>query len=157
MYDELTKEDIAKMQEELDYRLTVVRNDLHEKIMTAKEWGDLSENAEYHEARRAKGRNESRIEFLQNMIKTAVIVEKNTEKGTVGLKDKVEVMFEDDGSVETYEIETTVGKDASTGKINKDSPFGKAIWGHKIGDRVLVKVNENVSYYLKILSINGEK
>ena len=154
MFDELTIEDINKMQEEMDYRITVVRADLHEKIMLAKEFGDLSENAEYHEARRAKGRNESRIEYLRAMIRTAKIVEPTLSKEFVGLNSKVEVMFEDDGSTEVYELATTVAKDASQGKISKESPFGKAVWGKKVGDRVLVKVNENVEYYVTIKSIN---
>lgn len=153
MYDELTREDIQKMQEELDYRITVIRNDLHEKIMQAKEWGDFSENAEYHEARRAKGRNESRIEYLQNMIKTAKIVESKQSCDSVGMNSRVEVVYEEDGSIETYEITSTVGQDAINNKISKDSPFGKAVWGKKVGDRILVKVNDMVSYYITIKSI----
>ena len=153
MFDELTREDIEKMKEELDFRITVTRKDLHEKIMQAKEWGDLSENAEYHETRRAKGRNESRIEYLQNMIKTAKIVEPKTNNGVIGLKSKVEVLFEDDGTTQIFEIETTIGQNASLGKISKDSPFGKAVFGKKAGDRVLVKVNEQISYYVTIKSV----
>lgn len=153
MYDELTREDIQKMQEELDYRITVTRKELHEKIMEAKEWGDLSENAEYHETRRAKGRNESRIEYLRAMIKTAKIVEPTQNSDIVGLNSKVEVLFEDDGTTETYEISTTIGQDATNKKISKQSPFGQAVWGKKAGDRVFVKVNESISYYVKILSI----
>ena len=154
MFDELTSEDIKKMQEELDYRITVTRQDLHDKIMQAKEWGDLSENAEYHEARRAKGRNESRIEYLKNMIKTAKVVEPSKQAGTVGLKSKVEVFFEDDNTTQTFEIETTIGQDAQSGKISKDSPFGKAVMGKKVGDRVFVKVNDSISYYVVIKSIS---
>ena len=154
MYDELTQEDIKKMQEELDYRLTVIRKDLHEKIMLAKEFGDLSENAEYHETRRAKGRNESRIEYLKSMIKTAKIVEHTTNKDYVGLGSRIKVFFEDDGSEEEYIISTTVAQDAGSGKISKNSPFAKAVWGKKVGDRVLVNVNANVSYYVIIKSIN---
>ena len=156
MYDELTREDIQKMQEELDYRITVIRNDLHEKIMQAKEWGDFSENAEYHEARRAKGRNESRIEYLQNMIKTAKIVESKQNSDCIGMNSKVEVIYDDDGSTETYEITSTVGQDAINNKISKDSPFGQAVWGKKAGDKVLVKVNDSVSYYVTIKSVNWQ-
>ncbi len=154
MFDELTSEDIKKMQEELDYRITVTRQDLHDKIMQAKEWGDLSENAEYHEARRAKGRNESRIEYLKNMIKTAKVVEPSKQVGMVGLLSKVEVLFEDDNTTQTFQIETTVGQDAQNGKISKDSPFGKAVMGKKVGDRILVKVNDNLSYFVVIKSIS---
>lgn len=154
MFDELTIEDIQKMQEEMDYRITVVRKDLHEKIMLAKEFGDLSENAEYHEARRAKGRNESRIEYLRAMIKTAKIIEPNTNKDIIGLLSKVTLLFEDDGTEEEYEIATKASLDASSGKISKESPLGNAIYGKKVGDRVLVKVNDSVSYYVVIKSIN---
>ncbi|MBO5884216.1 MAG: transcription elongation factor GreA [Clostridia bacterium] len=154
MFDELTIEDIQKMQEEMDYRITVIRKDLHEKIMLAKEFGDLSENAEYHEARRAKGRNESRIEYLRAMIKTAKIIEPNTNKDVVGLLSKVTVLFEDDNTEEEYEIATKASLDAGSGKISKESPLGSALYGKKVGDRVLVKVNDTVSYYVVIKSIN---
>ena len=152
MYEELTVEDIQNMQQELDYLITVVRADLHEKIMLAKEFGDLSENAEYHEARRAKGRNESRIEYLKTMIKTAKIVEGNKNTNIVGLNNTVTVQL-DNGKQLTYQIATTVSQDASNGKISKKSPFGQAIWGKSVGDRVLVKVNDEFSYYVTIISI----
>lgn len=152
MYDELTLEDIQKMQEEMDHRISVIRPDLHEKIMLAKEFGDLSENAEYHEARRAKGRNESRIEYLRAMIKTAKIVEGNTSTNFVGLNNIVTVEL-DSGKQLTYQLATTVGQDASNGKISKKSPFGQAIWGKKVGDRVLVKVNDEFSYFVTIKDI----
>ena len=152
MYDELTQQDIDKMKEELDYRITVVRADLHEKIMLAKEFGDLSENAEYHEARRAKGRNESRIEYLQTMIKTAKIVTSNQDISVVGLNNTIDVEM-DNGRQMTFQLATTVGQDASNGKISKESPFGQAVWGHKVGDRVLVKVNPEFSYYVTIKTI----
>lgn len=152
MYDELTQQDIDKMKEELDYRITVVRADLHEKIMLAKEFGDLSENAEYHEARRAKGRNESRIEYLQTMIKTAKIITHNQDNSIIGLGNTIDVEL-DNGKVLTYQIETTVGQDASNGKISKESPFGQAVFGRKVGDRVLVRVNAEFSYYVTIKTI----
>ena len=152
MYDELTLEDIQKMQEEMDHRISVIRPDLHEKIMLAKEFGDLSENAEYHEARRAKGRNESRIEYLRAMIKTAKIVEGNTSTNFVGLNNIVTVEL-DSGKQLTYQLATTVGQDASNGKISKKSPFGQAIWGKKVGDRALVKVNDEFSYFVTIKDI----
>lgn len=154
MFDELTIEDIKKMQEEMDYRITVIRKDLHEKIMQAKEFGDLSENAEYHEARRAKGRNENRIEYLRAMIKTAKIIEPNQNKDIVGLLSKVTLLFDDDGSEEVYEIATKASLDAGNGKISKESPLGSAIYGKKVGDKVLVKVNESVCYYVTIKNID---
>ena len=125
MFDELTKQDIENMQKEIDYRKTVVRADLHEKIMAAKEFGDFSENSELYETKRAKGRNESRISYLENMIRTARIVEhtKNTDK--VGLGSVVTVEL-DGGKVMTYQITTTISQDAQNGKISVKSPFAKA-------------------------------
>ena len=152
MYDELTQQDIDKMKEELDYRITVIRPDLHEKIMLAKEFGDLSENAEYHETRRAKGRNESRIEYLQKMIKTATIVTSNQDVSKVGLGNTIEVEM-DNGKQMTFQMATTVGQDAANGKISKQSPFGQAVWGRQVGDRVLVKVNPEFSYFVTIKNI----
>ena len=154
MYDELTVEDINKMKEELDYRKKVVRPDLHEKILEAKENGDLSENADYRECRRAKGKNESRIEYLELMIKTAKIIKPKQNCETVDYGSKIEVLFEDDNEIETFEIATVIGQDAQNGKISKNSPFGKAVWGHKVGDKVKVEVSSDNYYFITIKSIS---
>ena len=153
MYNELTETDIKKMQEEIDYRISVLRPKIGQEIVDARAQGDLSENADYHAARRAKGRNESRIEYLKDMIKTAKIISTEPDKNTVGIFDKVEVLFEEDGSVETMQLSTTMRNDPSQNIVSKDSPFGVAIMGKKIGDRVLIKVNPEYSYYVVIQSI----
>ena len=148
------------MNEEIDYRITVLRPQISQEIIEAKAQGDLSENAEYHAARKAKGRNESRIEYLKSMIKTAKIVKPENEKSDeVGLFDKVEVFFADEGTTETIRLSTIMRNDASKGIISKESPFGKAVLGKKVGDRVKIVVSENYSYEVVIKSIvksNGE-
>ena len=142
-----------KMQEEIDYRIAVIRPKISQDIIEAKAHGDLSENAEYHAARKEKGRNEGRIEYLRAMIKTAKIVEPNSNKNEVGLFDKVEVLFEEDNEIETIQISTTMRNDATHGIISKESPFGKAILGKGVGDRVEVKVNSDYSYHILIKKI----
>ena len=123
----LLEKEIDLLQEEIDYRKTVVRADLHEKIMAAKELGDFSENSELHETKRAKGRNESRITYLENMIKTAKIVEHSTRSDIVGLGSTVTVRL-DGGREMTYQIVTTISQDAQNGKVSVKSPFAKAIF-----------------------------
>ena len=153
MYNELTEIDIKKMQEEIDYRISVLRPKIGQEIVDARAQGDLSENADYHAARRAKGRNESRIEYLKEMIKTAKIISTEPDQNTVGIFDKVEVLFEEDGSIETMQLSTTMRNDPSQNIVSKDSPFGVAVMGKKIGDRVLIKVSPEYSYYVVIKSI----
>lgn len=153
MFNELTETDIKKMQEEIDYRITVLRPKIGQEIVDARAQGDLSENADYHAARRAKGRNESRIEYLKNMIKTATIITTNSSENEVGIFDKIEVEFEEDGTTEIMQLSTTMRNDPSQNIVSKDSPFGVAVMGKKVGDRILIKVNPEYSYYIKIKSI----
>ena len=153
MYNELTESDIKKMQEEIDYRMTVVRPRITRDIVEAKAHGDLSENAEYRASKRENGQNEGRIEYLQAMIRTAKIIKPNENKNEVGIFDKVTVEFEEDSTLETFQISTTMQNDASKGIISKDSPFGRAVFGKKVGDRVLVKVSFDYSYYVTIKKI----
>lgn len=153
MYNELTENDIKQMQEEIDHRINVIRPQISQAIIEAKAHGDLSENAEYHAARAQKGRNESRIEYLKAMIKTAKIVKLDSASDKVGMFDKVTVLFEDEGEEEVVQLSTTMRNDASKGIISKESPFGQAILGRKIGDRVKIKVSDSYSYFVEILKI----
>jgi len=153
MFNELTENDIKKMQEEIDYRIEVLRPKISQDIIEAKAHGDLSENAEYHAARKEKGRNEGRIEYLRAMIKTSTIIKPNSNKDEIGIFDKVEVLFEEENEIETIELSTTMRNDASKGIISKESPFGQAILGKKVGDRVLVKVSPEYSYHVVVKSI----
>ena len=152
MHDELTKVDIRKMQEEIDERKA--RNaSLRENVRAAKELGDLSENDEYRSARREFNRNNSRIEYLENMIRTAIVIEDDSADDAVGLFDKVTIYYEDDEEERTIRLVTTLRNDVLSDFISKESPLGLALMGKKAGDRVLVKVNDRVSYYVLIKSI----
>ena len=153
MHNELTKIDIQKMKEELDYRRITLRPKLLEEVKVARGFGDLSENFEYKAAKQEKNRNESRIRFLENMIKTARVYEDHSDANTVGLYDKVTVFLEDDGEEEVWQIVTTVRQDVLHGLISKESPVRKAVMGHRAGETVHVQVNENVGYDIVIRSV----
>lgn len=153
MHNELTRIDLQKMQEELDYRRITLRPKLLEEVKVARSFGDLSENFEYKVAKREKGRNESRIRFLENMIKTAVVIEDNSEEGTVGLYDRVTVYLEEDDEEETYQIVTTVRQDVLHGLISKEAPMGASLMGKRVGDRVYIQVNKDYGYYVQVRAI----
>lgn len=153
MYDELTPVDIKKMQEELDYRITVVRPKILEEVKFTRSFGDLSENAEYHAAKRERGKNESRIRYLRNMIKTAVIIDTASDADTVGLFDMVTYYIEEDDCEEQVRIATSLRRDPFKNIISKESPLGSAIMGRRVGDRISVKVNDDYSYYIVIKNI----
>ncbi len=153
MHNELTKVDIKKMQDEIDHRICVLRPQLLKEVVRTRAFGDLSENAEYHIAKQEKNANERRIRFLQNMIKTAIVVETTEDKDTVGLFDTVTIFVEEDNADETYQIVTTMRSEVFDGRISCESPAGKALLGHKVGDRILIQVNDKYSYYVVIKSI----
>ena len=153
MHNELTEMDLKKMKEELDYRRITLRPQLLEEVKVARGFGDLSENFEYKAAKRDKNRNESRIRFLENMIKTAVVISGDAVEGAVGLYDKVTFYVEEDDEEVTVQIVTTMRQDALKGLISKESPVGKALFGRKVGDRVTIQVNDNYSYDVVIRSI----
>ena len=153
MYDELTKEDIQKMQEEIDYRVQQLRPKLIEDVQTARAFGDLSENFEYKAAKREKSRNDSRIRYLERMIKTAKVIDASSNPDEIGLFDKVTIYIEEDDEEQTIELVTTLRQNALKGLISKESPVGKAVMGHKKGDRVTVHVNENYSYDIIIRDV----
>lgn len=153
MYNELTETDIKKMQEEIDFRTKVERPRISELIIEAKAHGDLSENGEYREARREKGRNESRIQYLKNMILTAKIISSNPHNNVVGILDKVTLFFENENKTDFIILSTTISQNPSNKLVSKESPLGKAIMGRKVGERILVQVNSIKSYYVQIKSI----
>ncbi len=153
MNDELTAVDIKKMQEEVEYRRLTLRPQLIEDVKVAREFGDLSENFEYKAAKREKNRNDSRIRYLERMIKTAHVIEDNSAADEIGLFDKVTIYIEEDEEEQEIRIVTTLRQNALKGLISKESPVGKAVMGHKEGDRVLVEVNEAYSYYIQIRKV----
>lgn len=153
MYDELTKVDIDKMKEELEYRIGTLRPQILEEVKLTRSYGDLSENAEYHAAKRERGKNESRIRYLKNMIKTATVITVTSDSDSVGLFDTVKYLIVEDNETETVRIVTTLRQDALENIISKESPLGAALMGHKVGDRVKVTVNSEVSYTAEILEV----
>ena len=153
MYDELTLVDIKKMEEEILYRETVLAPQLGAELKRTREFGDLSENAEYKEAKREKRRNEGRIRYLKNMIRTAKVIEIKTDADSVCLFDKVKILNERIGKEKEIQIVTTLRQNALEGFVSKESPLGTALMGHKVGDRILVNVSPTMSYYVKILEI----
>ncbi len=153
MHDELTKVDIEKMKQELDERRFKLRPKLIEEVKTARAFGDLSENFEYKAAKREKNRNDSRIRYLENMIKTAVVIDGSSQADAVGLFDKVTFYVEEDDEEQTIQLVTTLRQDALKGLVSKESPVGKALMGHKAGDRVTVRVSETCAYDVVIRRI----
>ena len=108
MHDELTEVDIKKMQEELNYRRTVLRPQLIEDVQTARAFGDLSENFEYKCAKRDKNRNDSRIRYLETMIRTAKVISVDSREGIVGLFDRVELYNEKLDKTQSIRLVTTL-------------------------------------------------
>lgn len=157
MYDELTEVDIQKMQEEIDHRVRVLRPQLIEEVQTARAFGDLSENYEYKCAKQAKNRNESRIRYLERMIRTAKVIQVDSKDGTVGLLDKVTIFNEMVKKEMNLQIVTTLRQDALKGLISKESPVGKALLGHRVGDRVQVEVSPELKYFVEIRAIEKGK
>ena len=149
----LTKSDDEKIQAEIDHRKLVERKELIEAVKEARSHGDLSENFEYHAAKKEKNRNESRIRYLERMLKNAVIVEDHSASDEVGLNNTVEIYCEDDDEVATYRIVTSVRGSSLNGLVSIESPHGKALLGHKEGDRVFVKVNADFGYYVVIRKV----
>ena len=154
MNDQLTKSDIKKIQEEIEYRKLVVRRQAIEAVKEARSHGDLSENFEYYAAKKDKNKNESRIRYLERMIKTARIISDDSKADEVGLNNLVELYFEEDELSEVYKLVTTIRGNSMKKMISTESPIGKAIIERKAGERVLVQVNDDYGYYVVIKSID---
>ncbi|MBQ4259938.1 MAG: transcription elongation factor GreA [Lachnospiraceae bacterium] len=153
MYDELTPSDIKRMEEEIEYRKLVVRKAALEDVKEARAHGDLSENFEYYAAKKYKNQNESRIRYLERMIRTAKVISEDSAADEVGINNTVTVEFVDDGSREIYKIVTTVRGNSLENLISNESPLGKALLGKKVGDCAHVEVNPGVSYDVRIMAI----
>lgn len=153
MYNELTPGDIKKMQEEIDYRTSVVRPKLIEDLQAARAMGDLSENFEYKTAKRELGKCNSRIRYLNRMIATARVVSDQSAPDVVGLYDRLEILSEGDDETEWIEIVTTLRQNVLKGLISKESPLGKAVLGHRVGDHVIVHVDDSTQYDVEIRAL----
>ena len=155
MYDELTPSDIKKMQEEIEHRKLVVRPKALEDVKEARAHGDLSENFEYYAAKKVKNQNESRIRYLERMIRTAKVISEDSAADEVGINNTVTVEFVEDGLVETYKIVTTVRGNSLEGLISNESPLGTALLGKKVGEIAHVKINENAGYDVRVLKLEN--
>lgn len=153
MYDRLTRKDIEKMEQEIEHRKLVVRAEALEDVKEARAQGDLSENFEYKAAKKFKNENESRIRYLEKMIKTARLVEDDSDEQEAGLNDTVTIYIEEDDCEEDYKIVTTVRCDALHNLISMESPLGKALLKHRVGDRIFVDIGEKRGYYVQIRDI----
>jgi transcription elongation factor GreA len=153
VHDKLTRGDIEKMQKEIDHRKLVVRPQALEDLKAARAQGDLSENFEYHAAKQFKNQNESRIRYLENMIRTAIIIEDHAAEDEVGLQKKVTVRFDDEEEPEEFKIVTSVRENSRLGLITGESPLGKALLGHRAGDRVHVDLGGGRGYDVTICKV----
>ena len=153
MRERLTENDIKKIEEEIEYRKLVVRKEAIEAVKEARSHGDLSENFEYYAAKKDKNKNESRIRYLERMLKNAKVISDDSKEDEVGINNTVTVYFEEDDEEETYRLVTSIRGNSMSGLISIESPLGKAILGHKVGDRIYIKVNEQYGYYIEIRAI----
>ena len=153
MREQLTESDIKKIEEEIQYRKHVVRKEAIEAVKEARAHGDLSENFEYHAAKKDKNQNESRIRYLERMLKTAEVVSDVSEDGVAGINNRITILYLEDDTKETYKLVTSIRGNSLQGYISTESPLGKAIFGHKAGDVVKVVVNPDFSYEVKILNV----
>lgn len=153
MGERLTENDVKKIQAEIEYRKLTVRKEAIEAVKEARVQGDLSENFEYYAAKKDKNKNEIRIRYLERMLKTAEIVSEDSKADEAGMNNVIEVYFEDDDETETYKLVTSIRGNSLDNKISIESPLGKAILGHREGDRVWVKINERAGYYIVIKKI----
>lgn len=157
MREKLTERDVQKIQQEIEHRKLVVRKECLEAVKEARAHGDLSENFEYKAAKQDKNRNESRIRYLERMIRTAKVIQVDSKDGAVGLFDKVTIFNEMVKKEMTLQIVTTLRQDALKGLISKESPVGKALMGHRVGDRVQVEVSPELKYFVEIRAIEKGK
>lgn len=155
MFNHLTENDIAEMEKEIEHRKLVLRPRLLEDVKEARAQGDLSENFEYYAAKREKNRNESRIRFLEKMIKTARVIEDNSAEDEVGVGKTVTIYIPEDDEEETYTLVSTMRQNSLQGLISVESPLGKALLRHRVGDSVMIRVSESYSYQAVIRSISA--
>lgn len=153
MSNEMTRSDIKKIEEEIEYRKVVVRKEAIEAVKEARAHGDLSENFEYYAAKRDKNKNESRIRYLEKLVKNSIIIEDTSAEDEVGLYSLVDLYMEEDNETMSVKVVTSIRGDSLKGLISIDSPLGKAIRGHKVGDRVYVSVSDDYGYYVEIKRI----
>lgn len=151
--EQLTKADVARIEAEIEHRRMVVRPAALKALKEARAMGDLSENFEYYAAKRDNNMNNSRIRYLEKILRNATVIEEETDESKVGMNNTVDVWFEEDDIVETYRIVTSIRSDSRKRLISNESPLGKALMGHRVGDRIEVKVSDTDSYFIEIRSL----
>lgn len=153
LHEKLTKSDVKKIQEEIEYRKLVIRKEALESVKEARAHGDLSENFEYKAAKQYKNKNEGRIRYLEKLLKNAEVIEDHAEFDEVGLNKLVRIYIPEDDEEEEYKVVTSIRGNSVKGYISIESPLGKSLLGHKVGEYVYVRVNEAYGYEVKILEI----
>lgn len=153
MKERLTKKDVEKIEQEIEHRKLVIRPEAIEAVKEARAQGDLSENFEYYAAKREKNINESRIRYLERMLKNSVIIEDHTSSDEIGLNKTVTVYIEEDEEFETYKIVTSIRGNSMKNLISIESPLGKSLFGHHVGDRVTIPVSDTYTYDVIIKEI----
>ena len=146
----LTKEGKEELEKRLEYLKLTARAEITERIKTAREFGDLSENAEYDAAKNEQAMIEGEIQEIENKLKYAVIIKDGAKKGVVSLGSKVDILDNDTKELMTYEIVGTTEADVEVGRISNESPIGNALLGRKAGETLTVNVPiGNVSITIK--------
>jgi transcription elongation factor GreA len=155
MGQELTKSDVEKIQAEIDHRKLVLRPQITREIAEAAAQGDRSENFEYYAAKKANRENNGRIHYLERVLRFAKIISDESKEDEVGLNNTVTLYFEDDDEEEVYRFVTSIRGHSLDGLISNESPLGRAVMGHKVGDRCEVKTDNGGSYYVVIRKIEN--
>lgn len=155
MGQELTKSDVEKIQAEIDHRKLVLRPQITKEIAEAAAQGDRSENFEYYAAKKANRENNGRINYLERVLRFARIIDDSSKDDEVGLNNTVTLYFEEDDEEETYRIVTSIRGNSIHGLISNESPIGRAIMGHKVGDRCTVQMENGISYDVIIRKIEN--
>ena len=153
MKERMTQKDREKIQAEIDHRKLVLRPQILDSLKEARAQGDLSENFEYYAAKRENGSNNSRIRYLERLLKNSEIVEDDTTSDEVGLNKTVTVYIEEDDECETYKIVTSIRGNSMKNLISIESPLGKALLHHHVGDKIMIPVNADYSYEVMIREI----
>lgn len=154
LHEKLTASDVEKIEQEIEHRKLVIRKEALESVKEARAHGDLSENFEYKAAKQYKNKNESRIRYLERLLKNAEIIEDEWKPDQVGLNSVVKIYIEEDDEEEEYKIVTSIRGSSIHGYISIESPMGKALLGHKVGERVHIQVNDTYGYDAVIRNIS---
>ncbi len=153
----LTEEGYERLEEELNHLVNVKRREIAKRIKVAREFGDISENSEYDDAKNEQAFIEGRIKEIENMLRNArVVKEDEINDKTVNIGTTVRLQEKESGEETTYTIVGSAESDPLEGKISNESPIGKSIIGHNIGDIVKVEIPAGIAEY-EILAIEKKK